>query len=471
MKDSKLIKTLIHLDKTERNRFKKFLISPFFNSDENLVSIFDNIEIHINKNPNELPEKQVLWKKIFRGIPFDDIRLRKYFSDLFKLLTKFLSFDLYQRDPLVQNLYLLEVINERKLTNLSKSSVKNARIHLESNELRHSQAYLQRYALERNNYEILNLEGDRNIRSNIEEINESLDIFYLSEKLRLFCNEFELRNLAIHTYKLTYIDEVKNMINSRGYENVPSIMLYSKLLNLYADSDNEDNYFSLRQSVSENNLLFPKKELAEIYSTIINYCSIQINKGNSKFLAQLFDFYKEVVSQDILLEDQSFSPYHFKNIVVIGLRLKEFNWIEAFITDYAPLLPENQRDNSLSFNLAQLYFYQKKYDLVIKTLQSVEYDDYIYNLNSKTMLICTYYDTGETDALFFLLDSFRAFLNRNNHIPDNRKELYRNFVSIAKKLAKMTPKDEKAKQKLTLELEQTKNVASKNWLLEKLAEL
>ncbi|MEY4047641.1 MAG: hypothetical protein RL284_1192, partial [Bacteroidota bacterium] len=147
MKDSKLIKTLIHLDKTERNKFKKFLISPFFNSDENLVSIFDFIEIHINKNPNELPEKQVLWKKIFRGIPFDDIRLRKYFSDLFKLLTKFLSFDFYQRDPLVQDLFLLEVINERKLTNLSKSSVKNARIHLESNELRHSQAYLQRYSL------------------------------------------------------------------------------------------------------------------------------------------------------------------------------------------------------------------------------------------------------------------------------------------------------------------------------------
>lgn len=471
MKDSKLIKTLIHLDKTERNRYKRFLISPFFNSDENLVSIFDFIDDHISKNPNELPEKQRLWKKIFKGIPFDDIRLRKYFSDLFKLLTKFLSFDLYQRDPIVQDLYLLEVINEKKITNLSKSSVKNARIRLEANEFRHSQAYLQRYSLERNNYEILNLEGDRNIRSNIEEINESLDIFYLSEKLRLFCNEFELQNLAIHTYKLTYIDEVKNMIKLRGYENVPSIMLYSKLLNLYADSDNEDNYFSLRQSVSENNLLFPKKELAEIYSTIINYCSIQINKGNSKFLAQLFDFYKEVVSQDILLEDQSFSPYHFKNIVVIGLRLKEFNWIEAFITDYAPLLPENQRHNSLSFNLAQLYFYQKKYDLVIKTLQSVEYDDYIYNLNSKTMLICTYYDTGETDALFFLFDSFRAFLNRNNEIPEARKVLYRNFVSIAKKLARMTPKDEKAKQKLTLELEQMNNVASKNWLLEKLAEL
>ena len=106
-------------------------------------------------------------------------------------LTKFLSFDLYQRDTIVQDLSLLEVINERKLTNLSKSSVKNARMHLEANVLRHSQAYLQRYSLERNKYEILNLEGDRSMRSNIEEINESLDIFYLSEKLRLFCNEFE----------------------------------------------------------------------------------------------------------------------------------------------------------------------------------------------------------------------------------------------------------------------------------------
>jgi len=471
MKDSKLIQTLLHLNKPERNRFKKFLISPFFNSDENMVSIFDFIDDHLSKNPNEFPEKQVLWKKIFKGIPFDDIRLRKYFSDLFKLLTKFLSFDLYQRDPIVQDLYLLEVINERKLISLTKSSVKSARIRLEANEFRHSQAFLQRYSLERNNYEIQNLEGDRNIRSNIEEINESLDIFYLSEKLRLFCKEIELQILAKHKYKLTYIEEVLNMIKLKGYENVPSIMLYSKLLNLYIDSANEENYFSLRQSVSENNPLFPKKELAEIYSTIINYCSLEINKGNSKFLAQLFDFYKEVVSQDILLEDQSFSPYHFKNIVVIGLRLKEFNWIEAFINDYAPLLPENQRYNSLSFNLAQLYFYQKKYDLVIKTLQSVEYDDYVYNLNSKTMLICTYYDSGETDALFFLFDSFRAFLNRNNDIPEATKELYRNFVSFSKKLARLTPKDEKAKQKLAFELEQTKNIASKNWLLEKLAEL
>ena len=38
-------------------------------------------------------------------------------------------------------------------------------------------------------------------------------------------------------------------------------------------------------------------------------------------------------------------------------------------------------------------------------------------------------------------------------------------------IMKKTIVSEKAKQKLTLELEQMNNVSSKNWLLEKLAEL
>lgn len=471
MRDSKLVQTLLQLDKAERNKFKKFLISPFFNSDENLVAIYEFLEVYLPKRQEELPDKTILWKKLFKGIPYDDTRLRKYFSDLLKLLGQFLSFDLYQSDPVTQDLSLLEVINNRKLNGLANNSLKNARLHLATKSLQNAQTFLQGYQLERNYYEILNVEDNRKIRSNLEDINRNLDIFYLSEKLRLFCMAIALQTISAHTYVIPYQEEILSIIEKKGFENVPSVMVYAKLLRLFTNPSDEDNYFSLRQSVSENNLLFPNNELTEIYSIIINYATIQINTGNNKFLTDLFEFYKEVISQNILLEDNSFSPWHYRNIVVVGLRLKEFFWIEKFIYAYAPLLPESQRENSLTFNLASLYFYQKKYDLVIKTLQSVEYDDYTYNLNSKNMLICTYYNTGETDALFFLLDSFRAFLNRNHNIPENRKNLYRNFISFTKKLAKLTPRDEKSKQKLMAELEQTSNVASKSWLLEKLAEL
>jgi hypothetical protein len=470
MRDSKLVQTLLQLDKAERSRFRKFLSSPFFNSDANLLAIHDFIEYYLIKKPEDIPDKQILWKKVFKGALYDDTRLRKYFSDILKLLNQFLSFEFNQSDPIIHDLSLLETINHRKLTGLANSSMKNARAHLAANPIQNAQTFLQRYRLEKNYYEILKIEDNRKIRSNLDDINANLDIFYFSEKLRLFCTALPSFMVAAHEYDLSFQEEILAIIEKKRFDHVPTVMVYFKLLRLFIDPSDEDNYFSLRQSISENSFLFPKNELTEIYSNIINYATNQINKGNSKFSHDLFNFYKEVISQNILLEDQSFSPWHFRNIVVIGLRLKEFSWIEEFINNYAPLLPENQRENALIFNMALLYFYQKKYDLVIRKLQSVEYDDYTYNLNSKNILICTYYESQETEALFFLLDSFRAFLNRNPNIPEKRKDYYRNFISFTKKLAKLAPRDEKSRVKLTTDVQQSENVASKNWLLEKLAE-
>jgi len=470
MMDSKFVKALVHLDRHERNRFRKFLDSPFFNADENLVLLFAFIDNQLAKNPIFLPERETLWKRVFRGLPYDDVRLRKYLSDLLRHLSQFLSFDHYQRDPLAQELILLEVIRDRKLKGLSNTSLKRAKTHAANKPLRNAQTYLQAYHLQRSLFEIQNFEEDRDLRSNIEEISENLDLFYLAEKLRLYSDALALQKMTPHTYRLLHEEEVLRMTERAEYQQIPAISVYSRLLKLYTNPDDEENYFSLRRFLSENNPLFPRNELTEIYSTIINYCTIKINYGSRTFLSDLFEFYQEVVSQDILIEDRSFSPWHFRNIVTIGLRLGEFRWTESFIQDYAPLLPENQRENALTFNLASLYFYQKKYDQVIRTLQSVEYDDYTYNLNSKVMLITTYFESGETDALFFLFDSFRAFLNRNTELPEIRKSPFRHFISFTKKIAKLGPRDKKGREKLMLELEAIPNVASRAWLQEKLAE-
>ena len=67
MKDLKLVQTLLQLSKTERNKFKKFLISPFFNNDDNLVSIFEFFETYLPNRLVDLPDKTFLWKKLFKA--------------------------------------------------------------------------------------------------------------------------------------------------------------------------------------------------------------------------------------------------------------------------------------------------------------------------------------------------------------------------------------------------------------------
>lgn len=178
-----------------------------------------------------------------------------------------------------------------------------------------------------------------------------------------------------------------------------------------------------------------------------------------------------MLTNGIITAEGELPEWFFKNIASIGLRLKEYDWIEKFIFEYQHLLPENVRENAVSYNLAQLYFYQKKYAKVIEQLRNVEYEDIIYNFNSKTLLIATYFEMDEMDPLYSLLDTFRTFLNRRKDVPEQRRKLYINLIKFTKKLAGISPKNKKALQELRQEVLDTKNVASMNWLLERIDEM
>ncbi|HJW28473.1 MAG TPA: hypothetical protein VJ508_04395, partial [Saprospiraceae bacterium] len=116
-------------------------------------------------------------------------------------------------------------------------------------------------------------------------------------------------------------------------------------------------------------------------------------------------------------------------------------------------------------------FYKKEYSKVISQLSQVEYEDITYNLNSKTLLMASYFELDEIEALNSLLDTFRVYLNRNKSIPQVRRKHYLNTISIVRKLARIKHGDKKEIERLEKEIETTQGIVSKNWILEKLAVL
>ncbi|MDX1409498.1 MAG: hypothetical protein R3330_15230, partial [Saprospiraceae bacterium] len=111
------------------------------------------------------------------------------------------------------------------------------------------------------------------------------------------------------------------------------------------------------------------------------------------------------------------------------------------------------------------------YDKVIEQLQEVEYDDPSYNLNSKTMLMFTYYETDEIDPLLSLLSSFAVYLRRNKQIPKGRKSHYLNLIKFMRALVRIPVSDKDALLQLEKKIRDTEGVVNKNWLLEKIDEL
>lgn len=60
-----------------------------------------------------------------------------------------------------------------------------------------------------------------------------------------------------------------------------------------------------------------------------------------------------------------FSYQDYKNIIMVGLYIKELDWVEYFIQNYIEKLFEEYQCNVLIYNFVKVYFYQEKYDEVI----------------------------------------------------------------------------------------------------------
>lgn len=470
MKNSKLYSILEHFDKYEQNRCRKYISSPYFNKNKDLSSLYEILIKHINSKSEKELTKEVIWKKLQANKKFDDVRFRKYFSDLLKLIEGFLAQQIYEENPLHKATYLIEAVGDKKMAKLYNSTMKTARRL--SNQQPHKAAsyYFYQYQIERNYYELTQFDIKRTEKNNIEEIAQNLDKFYLAEKLKYYCLVLTQQSQMSHNYKVLFIDEIINHIKKYGYEDTPSVSIYYQIYLALTKSDNEKYYYKLKDLLEKYSKHFPIEEAASIYTYAINYVTRKLNKGQQHFVEEYFDLYEALLNKRIIIKDGELDPWHYKNIVTIALRIGKFKWTENFITNYKSYLSINYRENAVTFNLARLHWYQKNHNKVIELLREVDYNDVSYNLESKAMLLATYYETEELEALDALLESFRAFLNRHKNIPVNRRKYYKNLIKFTKKLSRIFSNDKEAIAKLKKEVEETPGFKDR-WLNEQIAKL
>lgn len=473
MYNSKLFAILMHFDKYEQNRCRKYIQSPYFNRSEELLTLYEAFLKAINSSKkNGGLDKTYLWSLLQPDKPYDDVRFRKYCSDLLKLVEGYLSQQIYEKNPVEQATYFMQAVESKKLEKLSSTAVRTAKRLSKKSKYRSADFYLKQYQIEQTLYDLTEFETKRSHRTNIEQIALNLDVFYLAEKLRILCAAITQKSFVKIDYDFLFVQEIIKTLNEDDFDAYPPIALYHQIYLTLTEAENENHYHTLRNLLTKYGSLFPPREAKDVlYMAAQNYCIRKINQGNRQFTQELFNLYKDILSKDILVEEGELSPWYFKNIVNIALRVGEYDWAENFINQYSSMLPELLRENSLTYNLAQVFFFRKEYDKVLEQLRNVEYDDVAYNLGSKAMLLATYYETDEMEPLYSLFESFRAYLNRHKDIPVNRRKNYGNLIRFTRKLTRIMPGDQSAVDKFKKELKETKNVASLNWLKEKLAEL
>ncbi len=450
--------------------------SPYFNQNLNLIKLFDFYYQALKKNTYQDISKEEVWKILFDELPYKDARFRKMNTDLLGLFEQFLAVEQFKAQPLQESTNLLEAVIDNKMPELYNSVLKTTERLSDRHLERNANYYFYQYMAEKHRFNLTS-EFEKKSASktklqfyNIQDINDNLDYFFVAEKLRYYCSMLSWKNVVKHDIELLFIEDIVELVKNRKYYDIPTIGIYYQIYLTTIEPEKPEHYYRLKELIQKNLNLFPEQEAKHIFDAALNYCVRKANKGEKKFNNELLSIYREGLEMGVLLVNGEITPTSFRNICLLGLRLAEISWVEEFIKEFSKKINQKYRDNAVKFNSARLSLFKKDYDTLIDLLNEVEFDDLVYTLDSKLMLIIAYYELGNKDLAMSSVNAFKVFLVRHKNIPDQYKLIFGNFNSYVEKMIKLEfEKNRLAKVKE--DLEGNASVASKNWLIEKFNEV
>lgn len=479
MLSRKLMDLLETFSKYDLNRFGKYLQSPFFNENEELVKLFglldDYLRLppHLRNESSSMLSKERVWRQIFENKKFNDGHLRRLCSELTKQAYGFLTVWKYKSDGLKEQVDLLQILNDLKLNKHFDSTLRQIDQTTEKQSKRDADFHLQQYQtafIAQLNLE--EKEPQKGHFENLEQADFHLDCFYFIQKLKHYCDTLDHKNRLSHQANIQLMPNFLAYLEEHDFLRISPIKAYYLVAKMFLYSEEEKYFHELKHFLKAQLANFSKSELNTLYIYLKNYCiSTKINNGRSEYFLELFEVFKTLLEQEIIIINEVLDPQDYKNIITVGLHIKEFDWVEQFIHQYTTYLPSANQENALNYNLAKVYFHEEKYYQVIEQLREVEYKNLVYALGSKLMLLRTYFELKEFLALDSLVDSFRIYLRRNKLISRDVKQQYLNVLRFVKKLSSIDVYDKQLVQKVRRQIEECKNLAVKKWLLDKVAEL
>ena len=486
MYDSKLILLLRSLNRNEFRQLGRFLNSPFFNSNEDVIRLYEYLRKN-NHYPNfdsSVLTKEYVDKKIFFDkeeiYSFQPRRILDCMSNLSLLIISFMAtLESQNEADLIKDQLVLKSFSRRNLHGLFDHKTKDAIEKLETRSFRDIHFYKTMFELQQAYFfhpdtSKLKLSTDK-----ISAIMENLDLFYALTKLRMSCEiRFREEILSEH-YEIDLIQEVIKISSEKYVFNNLLFTIYIKLISLFSNSYEESVYQEVKSIYFENLQVIGKEEQKIILHYLVNIASIAVNTQINS-VREIFDLYKAGLQYEILIMNDRITLESFSNIAILGSKLKEFDWTYDFILTYEKHLDESIRADTKLISMAYWHFNQQQFDETLQLIDEQEVPGKAFHIRTRALLVRTYLEKFLIDSNFFSLlssnaESFRKQLERSNLISDNRKTAYKYFIKYTTQIARLVytrpATFDKRLKRIKSSIQNNNAVIARSWLLDKVESL
>ena len=471
MRGTKLYSILIQLNSKSRKRFGKYLNSPYLNGKSAPILLLNHFNKEIKRGAKGKLLKKEVFAAIYPSLNYNDQKLRLLYSDTFALLKDFLVFENYRSSKKVDKSDLADSFNELGKNKLYLKTLEEECNRLENEGIRDSQYFLEMYNLRKMIYDQKTFET-RIKDQKLESVIEHFDTYFYMEKLRQGCLILSQKRLSDKDYDTDLLDIIVSYLEGKPsiLQNNPSLAVYYYGYKSLAESEEEEHFKNFRTLLVKHIDLFTAKDGRELFILALNYCGKKINLELLDYAKIYFDLCKIGLSKGCIATKNSISTYSYKNVLAIGILTKEFEWTEFFLEKYKELLPKKNGNDIYKLGKSALRFSTAQYLEAISILKEFYSEDPLFTLNSNTLLIRSYYEIGDLDAIGTTIEKMKVYLSRKKNLGYHENK-FKALIKYTKKFINLPLYAKAERLKLLEEINNPDNfIPSKAWFLAKIKE-
>lgn len=461
MNKSRLLETIKKFSLPECKRLIEFLASDYFVKHQDTK----RLGLYILDLAPDFPEDQLdkvrIKKIVFGNSNLDDKKLFYVMNLLQEQVERFLAQQAFEQEDGLAESLLLKELSRRGLYLLMKSRNEKF-IKTSLNLPMKVEAPLYNYWKEKavldgkvTQTSFRDLEG-------LENVSLALDEFFILSKLEISLEMYNFSSMGRNEFSPWLLDEVLAHVEKQS-QNQALVKLFYNMVLLFRKPD-EDVFQQFLQLLEKEEGKVAVNHLKSLYSLTINYCITQSRLLSSDYLNYALELYRRGIDNDYLLEDGYLQHRNFNNIVRMALINGQIAEAKDFIESFQQKIRKEWREEAVNIALAEVYFHEKNYDETITHLNRLHFKEIGYFLNSRIILLKTFYELDSIDPMLYFLASFIMFLRRNKQIPKITRESNLNFANLLNTIVNKLPSQAKG---LMQKIEKTNPLSERAWLVQK----
>ncbi len=476
MQKSKLFQILKNLDNKELKQLTHFVASPLFNSDSRCSQLLALLLPYLKTSKPIDLDKKILFQQLFPHKKYGP-SLAVLMSALLRLVEDFLAFkelkeQPYERERLVLQSFIKRGIPERVID----SNFQKIGLLYKNRKRKEVDERLGFLNVQKNYFQYVKNTKAIQVGDLASTLLHDLNEVHTLLQLQFYLDGINLRNVQVFEFDEAELKKVLAQVKKKyPARKHPQVYVLYKAINMLLTESEEAYFRELSIFLEQNYPLIAKEYLIDIYALMSNYCIRRVQEGKISFLQELFEIYKKMVSRKALYRGKYLPIGRFRNIISLGCQLQELEWTERFLRQNIPHISIKHQASIQEFSLATIFFYKGDFKNTIHHLNEMATNpaDSYYEINRRFLLLKSYYELGESNALRSNALAFKVFVRTTKKISAINKKGYYNFTNLLLRIYKVKNKDSKMAtlQTIKIRIGQYEHLSDKKWLLEKISDL